>query len=50
VPLAQGFEEIGYPGEFEARNEARHPKVCRCPRTRTDLERLASEFDLKPPY
>ena len=24
VPLAQGFDEIVYPGELEARNEAKH--------------------------
>jgi hypothetical protein len=24
VPLAQGFEEVVYPGEIEARNDLRH--------------------------
>ena len=52
VPLAQGFEEIVYPGELEARNEARHrAEGLLLPEdTRADLERLASELDLKLPY
>ena len=27
VPLAQGFEEVLYPGEIEARNDAKHRVV-----------------------
>jgi LDH2 family malate/lactate/ureidoglycolate dehydrogenase len=52
VPLAQGFEEIVYPGELEARNEARHraERLLLPEDTRADLARLASEFDLKLPY
>jgi LDH2 family malate/lactate/ureidoglycolate dehydrogenase len=52
VPLALGFEEIVYPGEIEARNEARHrAEGLLLPEdTRADLSRIASEFGLKLPY
>ncbi len=26
VPLAQGFDEVVYPGELEARNDAKEPR------------------------
>jgi LDH2 family malate/lactate/ureidoglycolate dehydrogenase len=50
--LGKNTEEIVYPGELEARNEARHrAEGLLLPEdTRADLERLASEFDLKLPY
>lgn len=46
-PLAQGFEEIFYPGEIEDRNEQRHrASGLRLPAdTWTDLVRIASETD-----
>ena len=46
VPLAQGFDEIVYPGEIEARNEARHrAEGLLLPEdTLADLRRLAKEM------
>jgi LDH2 family malate/lactate/ureidoglycolate dehydrogenase len=48
VPLAEGFEEILYPGELEARAEQRGLRDgLRLPdRTLADLAKLAEEFDL----
>ena len=52
VPLAQGFDEVLYPGELEARNE-------RCNRsagidlpqdTLADLENLAREYGIAPSF
>ena len=51
VPLAQGHEEIFYPGEIEARNEARHRSegLVLPPDTIRDLEKVAAECGLPPP-
>ncbi len=48
VPLAQGFEEIVYPGELEARNDARNrASGLLLPHdTLADLQRLADEMGL----
>jgi LDH2 family malate/lactate/ureidoglycolate dehydrogenase len=50
VPLAPGASEILYPGELEARNEARHrAEGLELPDdTLADLERLAEETGLRP--
>ena len=49
VPLAQGFEEVVYPGELEARNDARNRAegLLLPDDTLADLERLADELDLR---
>lgn len=49
VPLADGFEEIFYPGELEARNDAfnRGAGLALPPDTLTDLSRLAEQLGLK---
>jgi LDH2 family malate/lactate/ureidoglycolate dehydrogenase len=49
VPLAQGFEEVFYPGEIEARNDARHRRVgLVLPQdTLEDLRAAAKEFGLE---
>ena len=51
VPLAVGHEEIFYPGEIEARNEARHRRdgLTLPPDTIRDLEKVAVECGLAPP-
>lgn len=43
VPLAQGFEEVFYPGELEARNDAQHRRegLTLPEDTRADLSRIA---------
>jgi LDH2 family malate/lactate/ureidoglycolate dehydrogenase len=48
VPLAQGFEEVFYPGEIEARNDAKNRREgLSLPQdTLTDLSKLASEYNL----
>jgi LDH2 family malate/lactate/ureidoglycolate dehydrogenase len=48
VPLAQGFEEILYPGEMEARNEERNRAegLLLPDDTLGDLRKLASEYEL----
>ena len=48
VPLAQGFEEVVYPGEIEARNDARNRAdgLLLPPDTLADLGKLASETGL----
>ena len=45
VPLAQGYDEVFYPGEIEARNDARNRRQgLKLPDdTLSDLERLANE-------
>ena len=50
VPLAQGFEEIVYPGEIEARNDARNrAEGLLLPEdTLIDLDRLAHDMSLPP--
>lgn len=49
VPLAQGFDEVLYPGELETRNDAENRrKGLRLPEdTFLDLEKLASETGLE---
>ena len=49
VPLAQGFEEVVYPGELEARNDAanRRDGLQLPADTLADLARLADELELK---
>jgi LDH2 family malate/lactate/ureidoglycolate dehydrogenase len=49
VPLAKGFDEIVYPGELEARNDARHRQEgLQLPEdTLTDLRKLAQETGLE---
>jgi LDH2 family malate/lactate/ureidoglycolate dehydrogenase len=49
VPLAQGFEEIVYPGELEARSDMRHRRdgLVLPADTREDLRKLANEFGLQ---
>lgn len=51
VPLAQGFDEVVYPGEIEARNDARNRAVgLQLPEdTLVDLRKLGAEYDLQPP-
>ena len=48
VPLAQGFDEVVYPGELEARNDARHRAegLVLPPDTLADLRKLADELGL----
>ncbi len=48
VPLAQGFEEVVYPGEIEARNDTRSRAegLLWPPDTLTDLSKLANETGL----
>ena len=48
VPLAQGFEEVVYPGEIEARNDirSRAEGLLLPPDTLTDLSKLANETGL----
>jgi len=52
VPLAQGFEEIVYPGELEARNDARNrAEGLLLPQdTIADLGKLADEWSLPLPF
>jgi LDH2 family malate/lactate/ureidoglycolate dehydrogenase len=51
VPLAQGFEEVFYPGEIEARNDLRNrADGLVLPRdTLDDLRKLADEMSLEAP-
>jgi LDH2 family malate/lactate/ureidoglycolate dehydrogenase len=48
VPLAKGFEEVFYPGEIEAKNEAKNRRegLLLPDDTLTDLRKLASESGL----
>jgi LDH2 family malate/lactate/ureidoglycolate dehydrogenase len=52
VPLAPGFDEVFYPGEIEARNDLRHrAEGLQLPAdTRADLQRIAGELGLAPPF
>ena len=52
VPLAQGFDEIVYPGELEARNNARNRAegLLLPDDTRADLRELAKAFGLELPF
>lgn len=49
VPLAQGFDEVFYPGEMEARNDARNRKqgIQYPDDTIADLKRIAAETGLQ---
>jgi LDH2 family malate/lactate/ureidoglycolate dehydrogenase len=49
VPAAQGFEEIFYPGEMEARNDVKHRRegITFPADTLTDLARIARETGLE---
>jgi LDH2 family malate/lactate/ureidoglycolate dehydrogenase len=51
TPLAEGADEILYPGELEARNEARHQRegLALPPRTRSDLAGAAAEWGVPVP-
>jgi LDH2 family malate/lactate/ureidoglycolate dehydrogenase len=50
VPLAERFDEVFYPGEIEARNEARNrAEGLALPEdTLADLQRLAGETGITP--
>ena len=52
VPLAQGFEEVYYPGEIEARNEAESSRkgLVLAEDTLTGLAGIARAMDLQPPF
>jgi LDH2 family malate/lactate/ureidoglycolate dehydrogenase len=52
VPLAQGFDEVFYPGEIEARNDAlnRAQGLLLPPDTLHDLEQLGREFGVGLPF
>jgi LDH2 family malate/lactate/ureidoglycolate dehydrogenase len=52
VPLAQGFEEVVYPGEIEARNDTRQRAegILLPADTLADLKRLAAELHLQLPF
>ena len=49
VPLAQGFSEVFYPGEIEARNDTKNRRegLLLPEDTLTDLKKVASEYDLQ---
>ena len=46
VPLAQGFDEVFYPGEIEARNDAKNRRdgLTLPEDTLTDLKKVAAEY------
>jgi LDH2 family malate/lactate/ureidoglycolate dehydrogenase len=52
VPLAQGFEEIVYPGELEARNDARNRAegLLLPDDTRSDLRELSEALAVELPF
>jgi len=49
VPLAQGFDEVFYPGEIEARNDAKNRRegLLLPEDTLTDLKKVAIEYRLQ---
>ncbi|MBP0494980.1 Ldh family oxidoreductase [Pararoseomonas indoligenes] len=51
TPLAEGFEEVFYPGEIEARNEERHEKdgLVLPEQTRADLLQVAQDYGVTAP-
>jgi len=52
VPLAKGFDEIVYPGEIEARNDARHRTegLLLPGDTAADLQKIAARLGLPSPF
>jgi LDH2 family malate/lactate/ureidoglycolate dehydrogenase len=52
VPLAQGFDEVVYPGEIEARNDARNRRdgITFPEDTLADLRKLAGELNVPLPF
>jgi LDH2 family malate/lactate/ureidoglycolate dehydrogenase len=52
VPLALGFDEIVYPGEIEARNDARHRAegLLLPDDTRSDLRQISEGFGVELPF
>jgi LDH2 family malate/lactate/ureidoglycolate dehydrogenase len=52
VPLAQGFDEVVYPGELEARNDLRNREegLLFPEDTRADLKKLGNRLGLTVPY
>jgi len=52
VPLAQGFDEVVYPGEIEARNDKRHRAegITLPADTLADLKHLADELHIPLPF
>jgi LDH2 family malate/lactate/ureidoglycolate dehydrogenase len=52
VPLAQGFDEVVYPGEIEARNDVRNrAEGIQLPHdTLADLKKLSDELGLALPF
>jgi LDH2 family malate/lactate/ureidoglycolate dehydrogenase len=52
VPLAQGFEEVVYPGELEARNDSRNRAegIALPADTLADLKRLSDELKIPLPF
>ena len=51
MPLAQGYDEVFYPGEMEANNDLRNRRdgILFPADTVADLERIARETKLEPP-
>ncbi|MFC7736913.1 Ldh family oxidoreductase [Roseomonas sp. GCM10028921] len=51
TPLAEGFDEVFYPGEIEARNEARHERdgLVLPEQTQADLSKVAREYGVHLP-
>jgi LDH2 family malate/lactate/ureidoglycolate dehydrogenase len=49
VPLAQGFSEVFYPGEIEARNDVKHRRegLSLPEDTLTDLKQVAGQYGLE---
>jgi LDH2 family malate/lactate/ureidoglycolate dehydrogenase len=52
VPLAQGYDEVVYPGEIEVRNDARNRSegILLPPDTLADLRRLSDELGIPLPF
>ena len=52
VPLADGVDEVFYPGEIEARDDARNREdgLLLPPDTLADLKKIAKNFGLAEPW
>jgi LDH2 family malate/lactate/ureidoglycolate dehydrogenase len=52
VPTARGFDEVFFPGELEARAEARHRRdgIVLPGQTRSELRRLAEETGVESAF